>query len=104
ICALRGTTRSFRPRGSDRRDLQASEKWPGRQETEVSSENAARIKMTRAEAFARATEAPAEHLQRILDSPPDRRRWCDLHLVARSDPDRAAALREAIKRAALEEL
>src|SRR5262249_18301239 len=62
------------------------------------------LKLTRAEAFARATEAPAEYLQRILNSPPDQVSWCDIQVVARSDPERGTALWEEVKRAALEEL
>jgi hypothetical protein len=62
------------------------------------------LKLTRAEAFARATEAPAEHLERILDSPPDQLTWCELYTVGRSDPERATALWEGVKQAALEEL
>jgi hypothetical protein len=40
----------------------------------------------------------------VLSVPPDQVSWFDLHTIARTDPDRAAARWEEIKRAALDEL
>src|SRR5262249_22200731 len=55
------------------------------------------------EAVRRASEPP-DVGQRALDGPPDQVSWFDLDEVARTDPDRAAARWEEIKRAALDEL
>src|SRR5262249_26984530 len=52
----------------------------------------------------RATEPPADDGQRVLNGPPDQVCWFDLHMIARTDPDRAAARWEEIKRAALDDL
>jgi hypothetical protein len=60
--------------------------------------------LTREEAIARAAEPPIDGAQGRLNLPPDQISWLDLHLIARIDPDRAAARWEEIKRAALEEL
>jgi hypothetical protein len=60
--------------------------------------------LPREEAVRRATEPPPDGGHRALTGPPDQVSWLDLHLVARADPDRAAARWEEIKRAALDEL
>jgi hypothetical protein len=60
--------------------------------------------LSREEAVRRATEPPADGGQRVLTEPPDQVSWFDLHMIARTDPDRAAARWEEIKRAAFEEL
>jgi hypothetical protein len=60
--------------------------------------------LPREEAVRRAAEPPADGGQRALSIPPDQVSWCDLHLIARTDPDRATARWEEVKRAALEEL
>src|SRR5207248_451464 len=60
--------------------------------------------LSREEALRRATEPPPDGGDRTLNEPPDQVSWFDLHLVARTDPDRAAARWEEIKRAALDEL
>src|SRR5262249_53424216 len=59
--------------------------------------------LPREEAVRRAVELPADG-QRVLDGPPDQVCWFDLDTVARTDPGRAAARWEEIKRAALDEL
>jgi hypothetical protein len=58
--------------------------------------------LSREEAVRRAAEFPAD--DRVLHGPPDQVGWFDLHGIARSDPDRATARWEEIKRAALDEL
>src|SRR5947207_8588541 len=63
-----------------------------------------RFSLSREEALRRATEPPPDGGDRTLNEPPDQVSWFDLHLVARTDPDRAAARWEEIKRAALDEL
>jgi hypothetical protein len=60
--------------------------------------------LPREEAVRRATEPPLDDGERVLSGPPDQVSWFDLHLIARTDPDRAAARWEEIKRAALDEL
>ncbi|QJW97261.1 hypothetical protein FTUN_4831 [Frigoriglobus tundricola] len=60
--------------------------------------------LSREEALQRATEPPFEGGQRALTGPPDQVSFFDLHQIARTDPDRAAARWEEIKRAALDEL
>ena len=60
--------------------------------------------LPREEAVRRAAEPCAEICQQALHGPPDRVSWLDLHLIARTDPDRSAARWEEIKRAALEEI
>jgi hypothetical protein len=60
--------------------------------------------LSREEAVRRAAEQPADGGQRALTIPPDQVGWCELHVIARSDPDRATARWEEVKRAALEEL
>src|SRR5262249_39068614 len=62
------------------------------------------FKLTRAEAFARATDSPTEYLQSILHSPPDQESWCDLYTVEATYPEGADALWESVKQATLEEL
>jgi hypothetical protein len=62
------------------------------------------FQLTRAEAFARATESPSVHQEHILNSPPENLSFCDLHVISRCDPERGAALWEEVKRAALDEL
>jgi hypothetical protein len=59
---------------------------------------------SREEAVQRASEPMPDGGQRALSGPPDQVSWLDLHMIARTDPDRAAARWEEIKRAALEEL
>jgi len=56
------------------------------------------------EAVRQASEPPADGCQRALTGPPDQVCWSDLHAIARTDPDRAAARWEEVKRAALDEL
>jgi hypothetical protein len=60
--------------------------------------------LPREEAARRAAEPCAELCQQALHGPPDQVSWLDLHLIARTDPDRSAARWEEIKRAALEEI
>ena len=60
--------------------------------------------LSREEAARRAAEPPADGCQRALSAPPDQVSWFDLHEIARTDPDRAAARWEEVKRAALDEL
>jgi hypothetical protein len=60
--------------------------------------------LSRDEAIRRAAEPSPDGGERALAGPPDQVSWLDLHLVARTDPDRAAARWEEVKRAALEEL
>jgi hypothetical protein len=60
--------------------------------------------LPREEAVRRATEPPPDGGHRALGGPPDQVSWFDLHLVARTDPDRAAARWEEVKQAALDEL
>ena len=62
------------------------------------------LSLSREEALRRATEPPADGGERALTGPPDQVSWCDLYVIARTDPDRAAARWEEIKRAALDEL
>ena len=63
------------------------------------------FKLPHAEAVQRAAEAePPDTMQRILHGPPDQVSWFDLDQVTRTDPDRALARWEEIKRAALEEV
>ena len=60
--------------------------------------------LSREEAVQRAAEAPLDYGQRVLNGPPNEVSWCDLHMIARTDPDRATARWEEIKKAALDEL
>lgn len=60
--------------------------------------------LTREEAIRRAADSPAGDVERVLSAPPDQVSWFDLHGIARTDPDRATARWEEIKRAALDEL
>jgi hypothetical protein len=60
--------------------------------------------LARAEAVRLAAGPSAEACQQALDAPPDQLSWLDLHLIARTDPDRSAARWEEMKQAALEEL
>jgi hypothetical protein len=60
--------------------------------------------LSREEAVRRAAESPADDGERELTGPPDQVSWFDLHGIARTDPDRATARWEEIKRAALDEL
>jgi hypothetical protein len=60
--------------------------------------------LSREEAVRRATAPPADDGERVLTAPPDQVSWFDLHAIARTDPDRAAARWEEVKRAALDEL
>jgi hypothetical protein len=60
--------------------------------------------LSREEAIGRATEPPGDDGERVLNGPPDQVSWFDLHSIARTDPDRATARWEEIKRAALDEL
>jgi hypothetical protein len=62
------------------------------------------LKLPYTDAMQRAGEPEADGGQRILHGPPDQVNWYDLHLIARTDPDRAMARWEEIKRAALDEL
>jgi hypothetical protein len=59
--------------------------------------------LSREEALRRASEPPADG-ERALTIPPDQVCWSDLEAIARSDPDRALARWEEVKRAAMEEL
>ena len=59
--------------------------------------------LSREEAVQRITEPP-DGGQRALTCPPDQVSWIDLHLIARTDPDRSTARWEEIKRAALDEV
>jgi len=60
--------------------------------------------LPREEAVQRAAEVPAEYAQRVLEGPPDQVCFSDLNAIARTDPARAVARWEEVKRAALEEL
>ena len=60
--------------------------------------------LSRGEALQRAAEPPADDGDRTLHGPPDQVSWFDLHGIAQTDPDRATARWEEIKRAALDEL
>ncbi|QJW98521.1 hypothetical protein [Frigoriglobus tundricola] len=60
--------------------------------------------LSREEALQRATAPPLDGGQRTLDGPPDQVSFFDLHQIARTDPDRAAARWEEVKKAALDEL
>ncbi len=60
--------------------------------------------LSREEAIRRATDSPADDAERTLNGPPDQVSWLDLHGIASTDPDRATARWEEIKRAALDEL
>jgi hypothetical protein len=60
--------------------------------------------LPREEAVRRAAEPCAAVYQHALHGPPDQVSWLDLHLIARTDPDRSAARWEELKRAALEEI
>jgi hypothetical protein len=60
--------------------------------------------LSREDAVRRATEPPPDGGERTMTVPPDQINWFDLHNIARTDPDRAVARWEEIKRAALEEL
>jgi hypothetical protein len=60
--------------------------------------------LSREEAVRRAAEPRPDGGERALNGPPDQVSWFDLHMIARTDPDRATARWEEIKRAALEEL
>jgi hypothetical protein len=59
--------------------------------------------LSQEQAVQRATESP-DGGQRALNCPPDQVSWIDLHLIARTDPDRSTARWEEIKRAALDEV
>ena len=54
--------------------------------------------LTREEAIRRAVEPPVDGGERTLNGPPDEVSWSDLHLIGRTDPDRAIARWEANKR------
>lgn len=60
--------------------------------------------LSREEAVRRATEPPPDGGERILNAPPDQISFFDLFTIAQTDPGRAAACWEEIKRSALEEL
>ncbi len=60
--------------------------------------------LSREEAVRRAAEPPPDGGQRVLDGPPDQVSFFDLHQIARTDPDRATARWEEIKKAALDEV
>ena len=60
--------------------------------------------LSREEAVQRATEPLPDRDQRALNGPPDQVNWFELHLIARTDPDRSTARWEEIKRAALDEV
>jgi hypothetical protein len=60
--------------------------------------------LSREEALKRATEPLPDGGQRVLTEPPDQVSWFDLHMIARTDPERAAARWEEIKQAALDEV
>ena len=60
--------------------------------------------LTREEAIRRAADSPADDADRTLNGPPDQVSWFDLHGIASTDPDRATARWEEIKRAAQDEL
>jgi hypothetical protein len=60
--------------------------------------------LSREEAVRRAAESPADEGERTLTGPPDQVGWFDLHGIARTDPDRATARWDEIKRAALDAL
>jgi hypothetical protein len=60
--------------------------------------------LSREEAIQRAAEAPLDYGQRVLNGPPNEVSWCDLQMIARTDPDRATARWEEIKKAALDEV
>jgi hypothetical protein len=60
--------------------------------------------LSRGEALRRAAESPADEGEGALHGPPDQVSWFDLHGIASTDPDRATARWEEIKRAALDEL
>jgi hypothetical protein len=62
------------------------------------------FKLPHTDARQRASEVEPDGGQRILHGPPDQVNWFDLHRIARTDPDRAVARWEEIKRAALAEL
>jgi hypothetical protein len=62
------------------------------------------LSLPRDEAIRRATDPLVDRGQRALEIPPDQVNWFDLHMLARTDPDRAEARWEEIKRAALDEL
>jgi hypothetical protein len=61
-------------------------------------------KVSRQEAVARATEHNAGQLDRIVNGPPDQVSWFDLEAVARTDPEQAQQVWQAIKDAARSEL
>jgi len=60
--------------------------------------------LSREDAIRRAADSPEEAAARALSGPPDQVNWLDLHAIASTDPDRATARWEEIKRAALDEL
>jgi hypothetical protein len=60
--------------------------------------------LSRQDAIQKASEAPAEYGQKALTGPADEVDWLELHHVAQTDPERATARWEEIKRAALDEL
>jgi hypothetical protein len=62
------------------------------------------FRLPHAEAVRRASLADTDGGDRVLHGPPDQVSWGDLDRIARTDPDRAAARWEEIKRAALDEL
>ncbi|QDU20655.1 hypothetical protein [Urbifossiella limnaea] len=61
-------------------------------------------RLSRGEALQRAAESPADEGERALHGPPDQVSWFDLHALTSTDPDRATARWEEVKRAALDEL
>ncbi len=60
--------------------------------------------LPREEAVRRVTEPMPDGDLRALSCPPDQVSWIDLHLIARTDPDRSTARWEEVKRAALDEV
>ena len=62
------------------------------------------FKLSHADAVRLASQADADGGDRALLGPPDQVSWCDLDRIARTDPDRAVARWEEVKRAALDEL
>jgi hypothetical protein len=60
--------------------------------------------LSRQDAIQKASEPPAEYGEKALTGPPDDVDWLALRHVAQTDPERATARWEEIKRAALNEL